>query len=576
MKVAKLATAAALAVTCFEGLAQADAPSTFFTPTFDSAPAIVGATPSLDGTTVLFARHQNGLAVLSRPSSATYWYVASTDIFLTNGVFIDSDPAAVYLSTGTPTSGSNIMVAYHDSASGLMYAGIGHIQAEPLLTPPGASFQRNWSPAMSPVSTKPFSAGSSPALVRLQTFPTGAWYTAILARGPDNQIWSSTKLDSSNPSGCCWSNWVALPTLSGGFSTAPTVISPGETHLMMVCAESATNNQYQCATQQFGNGGAIVWSAWAPVPNFSGSAVKPTRPALARSNTATYLFATYPDFTNANESVSWLPNSGGPWSTVTTVGNGTGFILGPGALANATSSSVLSMAPGGDRSLWWNVGSSTGWTASWTQVQAYVGYVLNYYYSAAYSFEFGSSRGYTGDGNWAAAGANIGECGSSEWGMGVSARADGTDSPASLLCTKHSWSFSNTYVSDQHTLSFSGGDVGLGNHPMSPPDWDAGFVKAECATNEAVTGLAQLNGGLNAARCSAIGKPGTTSANLGTNCRPVVFGAGDNRETPNYPSDWASGYYKGECRQGSAVAGVSRSPLNGGVHAILCCNFGVL
>jgi hypothetical protein len=48
---------------------------------------------------------------------------------------------------------------------------------------------------------------------------------------------------------------------------------------------------------------------------------------------------------------------------------------------------------------------------------------------------------------------------------------------------------------------------------------------------------------------------------------------GDNQESPGDPIDWASGYRKTACRKGSAVAGVSRGTVTGGVHAVLCCDF---
>jgi hypothetical protein len=53
----------------------------------------------------------------------------------------------------------------------------------------------------------------------------------------------------------------------------------------------------------------------------------------------------------------------------------------------------------------------------------------------------------------------------------------------------------------------------------------------------------------------------------------VLPGNANKQESPGDPSDWASGYYKTECAKGSAVAGVSRSQVTGGIHGILCCDF---
>jgi hypothetical protein len=330
-----------------------------------------------------------------------------------------------------------------------------------------------------------------------------------------------------------------------------------------------------CNAQQYGNGGTIFWAGWTQASSFGGFGV---RPALARSTTNTFLFSTAPSILNDTDQVSSIPNAGGSWAAVSDAGTGTGFISAPGALAASSgplqTPSVLTIALGADRALWWVVGDSTGWPTGWTQISAHGADAKGYFYSSpAYAFDLGSSRGYTGDGNWAGS-DYTGECASTQWGIGVSAAADGTDVPHSLLCA--TTGFAYNYTSSQHTLHIAGANDGYGNHTMSPPDWDPGFYKGECAVNEVVTGLAQqTNGVLSEVRCSRVAAaPGTTFGG-GTNCRARVFSAGNSQEWPGDGTDWAFGYYKGECAQGSAVAGISKF-VHGGVHAILCCDVSVL
>ena len=59
---------------------------------------------------------------------------------------------------------------------------------------------------------------------------------------------------------------------------------------------------------------------------------------------------------------------------------------------------------------------------------------------------------------------------------------------------------------------------------------------------------------------------------VATNCRALLF---PNQESPGNPSDWAYGYYKGECRNGGAVTGISRDVVTGAPHGVLCCDFNV-
>jgi hypothetical protein len=190
------------------------------------------------------------------------------------------------------------------------------------------------------------------------------------------------------------------------------------------------------------------------------------------------------------------------------------------------------------------------------------GYPGMTYSYAAPVFDGGDDRRYTGDGDWA--GAELkGECGSNEWTVGVSTSATQAHS---MQCA--STDSATNFTSFQTTLSISNQNDGWGNHGLG--DWDPGYFKGECLPNGMVTGLSLgSGGGLNHVRCSS-------TPDSATNCRALPFPSSDNRETPNSVSDWAVGYYKAECANGSAITGISRSVATGDVHAVLCCDFSMM
>jgi hypothetical protein len=191
------------------------------------------------------------------------------------------------------------------------------------------------------------------------------------------------------------------------------------------------------------------------------------------------------------------------------------------------------------------------------------------YLYRTWAFDQGTSSGYASGGDWAS-GEFKGGCATTEWSTGVSTAANGTGRAHSLLCASTETS-PLLFTSNLHTLTISAGDAGAGTHLGF--DWASGFYKGECALNEVVVGLSQStsNGALLHVRCGAV--TGASS----TNCRAVTLpGSGDNRESPAALSDWAYGYYKAECANGSAVAGVSRDTSTGAIHSILCCDFAVL
>jgi hypothetical protein len=97
-------------------------------------------------------------------------------------------------------------------------------------------------------------------------------------------------------------------------------------------------------------------------------------------------------------------------------------------------------------------------------------------------------------------------------------------------------------------------------------DWDVGYVKDECATNEMLEGIAQSSAGVfNTILCCPL-----SSGHAHQSCDVQVFGSGSSPAYGTGP-DWSPGYYKGVCPSGQSVAGVSRKS-TGAAHAVLCCS----
>ncbi len=114
------------------------------------------------------------------------------------------------------------------------------------------------------------------------------------------------------------------------------------------------------------------------------------------------------------------------------------------------------------------------------------------------------------------------------------------------------------------TVDFTWGD---NRRTTSTGDWDYGFVKGECGTNEYVAGVSQRPGGyIDSILCC----PGNVSH---ANCSPRYNWAGDSREsTAN--GDWDYGFVKMECGPNRYAAGIARNSRPGqpgGPDALLCC-----
>lgn len=109
------------------------------------------------------------------------------------------------------------------------------------------------------------------------------------------------------------------------------------------------------------------------------------------------------------------------------------------------------------------------------------------------------------------------------------------------------------------------------NWPLGSADWDGGYYKGQCQANEYVAGISQstAGNGVYSILCCA----GNVA---GTSCLPQVMYNQNGFETGSIywtnGLDWDGGYWKGECAQGRYVAGVSRDPVGGFPHGILCCS----
>lgn len=163
-------------------------------------------------------------------------------------------------------------------------------------------------------------------------------------------------------------------------------------------------------------------------------------------------------------------------------------------------------------------------------------------------------RGFTGDGDWAV-GMFKGECASSLPLTGVS-RIPGSG-VRNVYCNGAS---SSMQASDT-TLNFASADD---RRNTSTGDWDVGFIKGECPSGEAMTGLAQTPSGvIDRARCARVNANGTDA------CVQRIFSSGDSRDSL-HGGDWSFGDFKGQCADNQVVTGISKDS-TGRPHSVLCC-----
>jgi hypothetical protein len=166
-------------------------------------------------------------------------------------------------------------------------------------------------------------------------------------------------------------------------------------------------------------------------------------------------------------------------------------------------------------------------------------------------------------GDWAR-GSYKAQCSPGQPVIGVSSDVSETNVHSVLCQSNSSWP---NYMQGSacYGLSFD-----PGNNMIANPegDWDRGYYKAECNTNEFVAGVSQSTSGkLNGIMCC----PGGASAALRHRSCNVETFYGTNSFDYRGP-DWDSGYYKGECGNGRYLAGVSSTADGfGSAHGLLCC-----
>ncbi|WP_281404508.1 zinc-dependent metalloprotease [Pyxidicoccus fallax] len=187
---------------------------------------------------------------------------------------------------------------------------------------------------------------------------------------------------------------------------------------------------------------------------------------------------------------------------------------------------------------------------------------LSYLYAqqvyATLNFENGDARRTSSTGDWAP-GYYKAECASGESVTGLSLNPTSRHTRVALCRA----SGDSRYPHDGcYTRSFSTGDS---RGTSATGDWDPGYYKGECGTNEFVAGVAQsTTHEITAVLCC----PGTVTH---TSCSARVFDGQDSRES-SASGDWDSGNWKGECGPGRYAAGLSRNISGGAPHALLCCS----
>jgi hypothetical protein len=195
------------------------------------------------------------------------------------------------------------------------------------------------------------------------------------------------------------------------------------------------------------------------------------------------------------------------------------------------------------------------------------------------TYNGGDSRGYTlespsdwDSGNWKA------ECYNAERVLGISGTSDSSNNVNGAfgqvaLCDNGVVETDGSQYS-LHTLTSGSddrADTGTG-------DWDVHSVKAECATDEVISGISQsastptqLVSKILCRKVICNGSDYYTSNESTGQCNTVMYSYPDNRLSSS-DGDWSSGYMKNQCGDTQLFKGVSVNS-DGTIHALLCCNY---
>jgi len=108
----------------------------------------------------------------------------------------------------------------------------------------------------------------------------------------------------------------------------------------------------------------------------------------------------------------------------------------------------------------------------------------------------------------------------------------------------------------------------------STGDWARGYDKAECASNQVLTGVAEQNEGINEFRCSAASTTVLGTALHATSCAAVDFDGHDGYDYyyGSHRGDWFYRVDKGSCGVNRYIKGFSVSRGSSyKANKILCC-----
>jgi hypothetical protein len=179
------------------------------------------------------------------------------------------------------------------------------------------------------------------------------------------------------------------------------------------------------------------------------------------------------------------------------------------------------------------------------------------------SFDAGEDRRFN-DGDWSF-GNYKSECADGDYMSGVSATSIGMGPELrghNAVCTQGGYALNSARTVYDISSADNRGDGSTG-------DWDPGYIKAECARDEVISGISQIPGksiSPTAIRCSKLAQV------QGRGCQPLFFDSSFDVRNNFNSGDWAPGYSKNECRANQVLQGVSRRADTGEIHAILCCD----
>jgi hypothetical protein len=202
----------------------------------------------------------------------------------------------------------------------------------------------------------------------------------------------------------------------------------------------------------------------------------------------------------------------------------------------------------------WGCGSNSDYYVTWTVVRE--GSM-----QATMAFDGHDARASTALGDWMPNSFKA-ECAVGEPVQGL-ATYWGSSTTRSALCRNGTQPRSiYTHARGCHALDFSSQDA---RGTTATGDWDYGFYKGECGTNEYVAGVAQSGDGkIDGILCC----PGVIAHEW---CSTVHIDPYSTSEASS-AGDWDPGYLKANCGDGRYVAGISHDAPTGTPHALLCCS----